>query len=104
MGKLEFKGTLGSWIAEENMEEPRLDTIWSNEFLIAKTCYSPASKANAKLISAAPDLLQVCQKLIDLKPLIMYVGDVGYEHVGEAEAINLLFNEAEQAIQKALTL
>lgn len=98
----EFKGTLGSWISEENMDEPRLDTIWSNEILIAKTCYSPASKANAKLISAAPELLQACIKTLqyfkDASDAGKYPEFLLQENGGEG------FQYLEQAIQKALTL
>lgn len=42
-----------------------------------KDCDYPKDRAiaNAKLISAEPYLLSVAQKLISLKPIIMYVGD-----------------------------
>lgn len=61
-----FKGTPGPYTVEAYMDEPRLDTIWSDEVLIAKTCYALASKDNAKLLGASYDLASALKELIFL--------------------------------------
>lgn len=67
------KHTPGPWFPIEsvNAETQGLHLIWSrskpNEtgVLIARTCFAPQSEANARLIAAAPELLEACRRAID---------------------------------------
>lgn len=59
-------------------------------------------EANKRLISAAPDLLTICEKLVALKDLWLIPEDVPPEHQGEAETMHLLFSELKRAIRKAV--
>ena len=64
------KHTKGPWTAERGYDDqgqihPTLHTIWSEgTLLIARTCFAPASEANARLIAAAPELLEACKRLL----------------------------------------
>jgi hypothetical protein len=60
----------GPWTVEEATileGEPLaypLHTIWTDRsVLVARTCFAPASEANARLIAAAPDLLKALRDL-----------------------------------------
>lgn len=61
-------------------------------------------EANAKLIAAAPDLLEACEKIISLKEIILPpepVEGVSEEFRDEYVALNSLVTMAENAIKKA---
>jgi hypothetical protein len=58
--------TPGKWEVIKDSEHP-LHGIWSDDEVptyIARTCFAPNSEANAKLIAAAPELLEALQEII----------------------------------------
>ena len=61
--------TDGKWKVVQDETYPTLHQIWNNSnsgdipTFIARTCYAPKSEANAKLIAAAPDMLEALQNL-----------------------------------------
>lgn len=65
---LETKHTDGNWKVLPDETFPTLHQIWNDSnsddipTYIARTCYAPKSEANAKLIAAAPELLEACQR------------------------------------------
>lgn len=62
-----FKGTKGKWSAESLNDGSDLHAIFSakTNTLIARTCYMPFSKANAQLISKAPEMLALLQGIAE---------------------------------------
>lgn len=60
-----------------------------------------AQEANDRLIAAAPDLLEICEKLISVTDLWLIPKDVPEEYKGEAEVMHKLFSELKMAIAKA---
>lgn len=66
---MEFKGTKGKWVVLPDNEHREICQIWTEKepnrlpVYIARTCFAPASKANAQLIAASPELLQALQSL-----------------------------------------
>lgn len=116
--KLEFKGTAGVWQVvddyddyhEYSVENPQM-YIWNgDEQADSAICdmgqmgdfnYAECL-ANAKLIAASPDLLHVCQKILELRALIEYDTAIMESHEGEAIAIQDLMKLTEEAINKAL--
>ncbi len=90
----EFKGTKGEWDVEVDMIRSDLE-ITGNVICVEPEDYIPKSrvnwKANAKLISAAPDLLQALQELYYLVTELPEEGSI----------IEALAN-AKAAIEKAL--
>ena len=65
------KFTQWEWCVVKDSTYPTLHQIWNKTFqgniptYIARTCYAPNSEANAKLISAAPDLLDACESVLE---------------------------------------
>lgn len=58
--------TPAPWEVREDTQYP-LHGIWANNSelptYIARTCYAPSSEANAKLIAAAPELLEALNRV-----------------------------------------
>ncbi len=69
------KFTQGEWCVVKDSTYPTLHQIWNKTFqgniptYIARTCYAPRSEANAKLIAAAPDLLEATIGLVNSLPI-----------------------------------
>lgn len=61
------KHTPAPWEIREDTQYP-LHGIWANNSkfptYIARTCFAPNSEANAKLIAAAPELLEALEFLL----------------------------------------
>lgn len=62
----EFKGTKGKWEVSEANDNSGLHYIQSSfrNALVARTCYMPLSKANALLISKAPEMLEMLKSIL----------------------------------------
>lgn len=90
----EFKGTKGEWEVEGDMIRSDVE-IAGNVVCVEPECYIPESrvnwKANAKLIAAAPNLLQALQELYYLVSELPEEGSI-------IEALA----KAKDAIEKAL--
>lgn len=59
--------TGGEWVAVEDSQHP-LHGIWTNDtnpVYIARTCFAPASKDNAALIAASPDMYRALKDAIE---------------------------------------
>ena len=66
---MEFKGTKGEWKINKSNEISIIDN--SGDYFNELICQTNGKsgderKANAKLIAAAPDLLEACNELIEL--------------------------------------
>ncbi len=70
MSKQKF--TDGNWNIKQDQSFPTLHQIWNDvnsddiPTYIARTCYAPRSEANAKLMAAAPELLEACQRALQV--------------------------------------
>jgi hypothetical protein len=97
----EFKGTKGKWKAENLKGYPRFSdkpkVVNEDGRLIAEMGGGDITRveANAKLIAAAPELLEALQSLID--PLTGMVVDFIAQEIGSAKAYAI-----EKSINKSL--
>lgn len=72
------KYTDGDWKVVQDETYPALHQIWNDinsddiPTYIARTCYAPRSEANAKLMAAAPKMLEALQNLENDDNLIPY--------------------------------
>lgn len=57
-------------------------------------------KSDAQLIATAPELFYICNKLVDLKDLWLLNDNISIEHKGEAETLQLMFDELIRVILK----
>jgi hypothetical protein len=60
------KHTPGPWATNETRIESEHEHGWVNDGWIIAGCEGPDARANARLIAAAPDLLDACMALLDL--------------------------------------
>ena len=101
---METKFTKGNW----KIGESGLSVICDNDYVC--TCHHEAeqliteeqAKSNAKLIAAAPELLEVIQSALRISDLWTMGENVSMEHEQEAIALNNMKREFKQAIQKAI--
>lgn len=61
-------------------------------------------KANALLISKAPEMLEMLEKVVKLEPIICIGGAVGEQWMGEQEALSTMMEEIKQLIKSATEL
>jgi hypothetical protein len=93
---MNFKGTKGEWIFKKGLSKHIAYTVISditNPGVIIADLYPKADnsqEANAKLIAAAPDLLEACQKFVDKCD------------TGRARSVES-YSQMKAAIEKALT-
>lgn len=97
----EFKGTKGEWKILPTYESRKWVNVTSEKGVIARVFYGEAppvvykeeAEANAKLIAAAPDLLEA---LIEINKLAQCSDD---RFANYSDSINII---TEKAIEKAL--
>lgn len=98
----EFKGTPGPWVvgcssptrAEVNTANSSIADVWNLHRDVNHV-------ANARLIAAAPELLEALQAF-DASADLWLPANVGEDRVHEAEALHQLRHKASAAIAKAL--
>lgn len=114
---MEFKGTKGTWTINPKQFDFETD-IYCGTTRIAEvkhynhgdndwTRFDPTvevGKANAQLISKAPEMLEMLQRIISLESIICMGGAVAEQWQGEAEALNTMMNDAKQLIKEATTI
>jgi hypothetical protein len=61
-------------------------------------------KANALLISKAPEMLEMLKKIVSLESIICLGGAINEQYICEAEALNTMMYEAKQLIKEATEL
>ena len=99
----EFKGTKGKWELFSLFEE--MYSVESENGIICNTlCKSNIDKANALLISKAPEMLEMLKKIVSLESIICLGGAIDEQYVGEEEALNIMMNEVKQLIKEATEL
>jgi len=109
---MEFKGTKGEWTAYKNCSFWDITTdkydrsIAFNILLFDEKMnslsLSSENEANAKLIAAAPELLEACKAFVialESEEIIMHDN---LDHDGFASAPNRIFDNSKKAIEKAL--
>ena len=99
---MEFKGTKGKWELSENGGV----YVTSNIGMICDlVTSSKEDKANALLISKAPEMLTALQEVIRLRDLIDYDESIVNEsNIGEASALRQILNRIETLIKEATEL
>ncbi len=99
-----MKHTKGKWGSFENfiyvdVGKGALNFIYGR---IAELFGKPKeTEANAKLIAAAPELLEAIQKAIKISSLWTFDKDVTIEHEDEAKALHSMHLEFDRVIKKA---
>ena len=97
----------GEWSVEEDTSYSGIHFIWCESELrhipklVARTCFAPDSIANAKLIAAAPDLLNALIGVLNI--MNDSEGVAGYRLNGDIAKWDEFeeIKQAEQAINKA---
>ena len=100
---METKFTKGKWISKKSLYCTIIEC--GNKHIAALGDSNEEElQANIKLICAAPDLINICERLLEIKDLLLPpnpVRGVSEEYVSEYEAIGELFMLANNAIKKA---
>lgn len=106
---MEKKYTQGRWYLQEYTDAYtniiRCDSGNGFEGIYIANLHGQGGKnrENAKLIAAAPDMLEALEGVLRIKDLYLPAGPFREEHEGEAEALSKMINAIEQAIKKATT-
>ena len=87
---MEFKGTKGEWFCMSN-ELDGFEVISNGKSILSNDIVFSKQKANAKLIAAAPELLENLIRLVDR------IKECEYQ-----DSFPSAFRRAEEAINKAL--
>lgn len=89
----------GNWIVVPDETHTALHQIWNDlEFptYIAKTCYALRSEANARLIAAAPDMLQSLKDIVKAFSETLMC-EYSQKHVDTCEEIQAAIKAIEKA-------
>ena len=109
---MEFKGTKGKWNIERHQHQLCGDYLIIDEndyqLAIADNEYIQdyeKTKANALLISKAPEMLEALKTVISLRDLIDYDESIVNEsNIGEASALNQMLKRIDSLIKEATEL
>jgi len=101
--------TKGKWIAEQRINQFEVDILANNKRVCAVKSYrgknfnDPTEKeadANAKLIAAAPDLLEVCESIEEVYSELM-ASDSPKLPIRKFEYLSKLVSKSREAVKKA---
>lgn len=104
----EFKGTKGKWNYEIVRNSTCKICVVDNSFAEVYLPYNADDikemEANALLISKAPEMLEMLERVVALEDIICMGGAVGEQWVGEAQALEEMMDKIKQLIKSATEL
>jgi hypothetical protein len=109
---MEFKGTKGKWRIKDISVEREWVNITSDKDIIARTFYGDKepivkkkeAKANALLISKAPEMLEMLNKFVEAIENEEIVIKENFDNDGFENCGNRLYNEFKQLIKESTEL
>lgn len=94
---MDFKGTIGKWEYRYDRFEYCYDIVSDNEFICTTISGNTKGKANALLISKAPEMLEMLEELVKSADNMFNNGD-------SSETYYQLINKGEKLIKEATEL
>lgn len=87
-------------ISSDEPHRNKIIDVWCDD-CFSNECSLVEVEANAKLIAAAPEMLDVLKDLNRIKQLIEYPESIKEEYQNEAKTVQFFIRKVEQAIKKA---